>query len=758
MTTFSAIGQRTPLLEGKAKVTGRMRYLSDLQVPGMLCARLVTSLYAHARIVSVDTSQALAVPGVVAVLTAQDLPQFEPINRARLLLAHERVIFTGQPVALILAESEAAAQDALDGVLVEYERLPAAITIDEALAEDAPLVWPDGMPGESGEAAAHGADVGGEDALAKKQSNVASRTHFERGDTAAGFAEADVVIERHFTMSMVHQNPLETHACAVRIDPFTDEVTVWSSTQAPFHVRKQVADILGVMESHVRCVATPLGGAFGGKFVLYEPLVALAARAVGRPVRLTLNRYEELIATNPAPPGRIGVKLGAKKDGTFAALECEVVFNGGCYPGGPVGIAMLIMGSIYKTPNVKLEGLEVLSFTPSSGAYRAPGTPQGMFALESVVDDIARDLALDPLELRLRNAAHPGDLMIHGETWPVMGMTEVLKALQAHPAWQNRDAARTAGRGVGIAVGGWPGGIEPAAAACMLNRDGMLQVQLGSVDMSGTNTTFALLAAEAFGVSPNKVQIITGDTGSSIYNGAAGGSKTIYTVGPALIQAAEEARRQTLEIAAELMEAAPVDLEIVDGRVRVRGVPDRSVGLGEIAGKTMQFGGRYAPIFGTGRHANTARSPGFCAQLAEVTVDPDTGTVRVHKLVVVQDVGRALNPLAVEGQMIGGAIQGLGWALHERMVYDDYGQPLTASWLDYTVPHIQQAAESVEAVIVEVPSDHGPYGAKGVGEPPVTPTAGAIGDAIAEALGGVRLTDLPMTPARIWEALSDRQS
>jgi CO/xanthine dehydrogenase Mo-binding subunit len=281
----------------------------------------------------------------------------------------------------------------------------------------------------------------------------------------------------------------------------------------------------------------------------------------------------------------------------------------------------------------------------------------------------------------------------------------------------------------------------------------MLQVQLGSVDMSGTNTTFALLAAEAFGVSPNKVQIITGDTGSSIYNGAAGGSKVIYTVGPALIQAAEEARRQTLEIAAELMEAAPADLEIVDGRVRVRGVPDRSVGLGEIAGKTMQFGGRYAPIFGHGRHANTARSPGFCAQLAEVTVDPDTGNVCVHKLVVVQDVGRALNPLTVEGQMIGGAIQGLGWALHERMVYDDYGQPLTASWLDYTVPHIQQAAESVEAVIVEVPSDHGPYGAKGVGEPPVTPTAGAIGNAIADALG-VRLTDLPMTPARIWEALS----
>ncbi len=719
----------------------------------MLHARLVSSLHAHARIVGIDVSAALALPGVVAVLTAQDLPQFEPINRQRLLLARERVIFAGQPVALILAETEAAAQDALGHVLVDYEPLPAAITLDQALAADAPLVWPEGMPGESGEAAAHGADVGGDGASAARMSNVASRTHFERGDIAAGFAEAVVVVERHFTMPVVHQNPLETHGCAVQIDPFTDEVTVWSSTQAPFHVRKQVADILSILESNVRCISTPIGGAFGGKFVLYEPLVALAASIAGRPVRLILNRYEELIATNPAPAGRIHVKLGARKDGTLVALEGEVAFNSGCYPGGPAGIAMLIMGSIYTIAHVQLDGLDVLSFQPSSGAYRAPGTPQAMFALESVVDDIARHLQLDPLELRLHNASHPGDPMISGDPWPLMGMTEVLKALQAHPAWQNRAAARAAGRGVGIAIGGWPGGVEPAAAACMLNRDGMLHVQLGSVDMSGTNTTFALLAAEAFGVAPSKVKIITGDTATSIYNGAAGGSKVIYTVGPALIQAAREARQQTLEIAADLMEAAPADLEIVDGKVQVRGVPGRAVALSEIAGKTMQFGGRYPPIFGHGRSANIKRSPGFCAQLAEVEVDPETGIIQVHTLVVVQDVGRALNPLTVEGQMMGGATQGMGWALYETMVYDEYGQPLTASWLDYTMPHFQHAARSIEVVLVEVPSEHGPFGAKGVGEPPVTPTAAAIGNAIMDATG-LRLTDLPMTPQRIWGALS----
>jgi CO/xanthine dehydrogenase Mo-binding subunit len=656
-------------------------------------------------------------------------------------------------VALILAESEAAAQDAIDGVVVDYEPLPAAITLAEALADNAPLVWPEGMPGESEEAAAHGADVGGAEEAAPKRSNVANRSHFERGDIAAGFEAADVIVERTFTVSMVHQSPIETHACMVQIDPVTDEVTVWSNTQALFNLRENVADILGLRESEVRCIATPVGGGFGGKGILYEPLLALAVRIVGRPIRLILSRYEELVTTNPTPPGRIRIKLGAKKDGTLTALEGEIVYNSGCFPGSPVGISMLVTGSIYHIANVTLDGRDVLSFTQSVGAYRAPGIPQSMFALESVVDDVARKLELDPLELRLKNAAKPGDPMIHGAPWPKMGMTEVLQALQAHPAWQNRAEARAAGRGVGIAIGGWPGGTGPASAACMLNRDGVLQVQIGSVDISGVNTTFTMLAADAFGIAPDQVQITNGDTKTSIFGLNSGGSKITYTVGSAVIQAAEEARRQTLEIAAELMEADQADLEIADGRVQVKGVPDRAITLKEIAGKTMQFGGKFAPIFGQGRHVVKAQSPGFCAQLADVAVDRETGRVRVHNLVVVQDVGHALNPLLVQGQMMGGAAQGIGWALYENMVYDSYGQPVSASWMDYTVPHIHQVAQAIETVMVEVPSDYGPLGAKGVGEPPVTSTAGAIGNAIADAIG-VRLADMPMTPPRVLAALS----
>lgn len=751
-TPFSTIGQRVRLVEGESKVTGKIRFVADLKIAGMLSARLVTSPHAHARLLRIDTSAATALPGVVAVLTAQDLPVIAPTSRQRLLLARGRVIFVGQPVALILAESEAIAEDALEQVIIEYEPLRAAITLEEALAPNAPLVWPGGKPGESEEAAAHGADVGNQEKNETKPTNLANGTQFNQGDLATGFAEADVVIERTFTLSAVQQSPLETHGCAVQIDPYNDQVTVWSSTQAPFSVRQQVANILGIDESAVRCLATPVGGGFGGKGVLYEPLIALAVRLVGRPIRLILTRYEEMVATNPTPAGQIRVKLGAKSDGTFTGLDVEIAFNSGCYPGSPVGIGLLVSGSMYKVPHVQVKGLDVLSFKQSVGAYRAPGIPQSMFALEGVVDEMARALGRDPLELRLQNAAHPGDAMINGNPWPKMGMNEVLQALQAHPAWQGRENARAAGRGIGIAIGGWPGGTGPASAACKLERDGRLHIQVGSVDISGTNTGFTLLAAEAFGLAPDKITIASGDTNTPAFALNAGGSKITYTVGHAVVQAVTEARRQTLETVAQLLEVDAADLEIVDGKVQVKGSPTTAITLAEVASKTMQLSGKFAPIIGHGRHAVTAQSPGFCAQLAEVEVDPTTGFVQVHKLVVVQDVGRALNPAAIESQMIGGAMQGVGWALYEGMVYDEQGQPLTASWMDYNVPNFTQAVGLIEPVLVEVPSDYGPFGAKGVGEPPVTSTAAAIANAIRDAVG-VRLTALPMTAPRVKAAL-----
>lgn len=751
MTTYKSIGRSLPLHDGRAKTMGATRYATDVARPDMVHGRLVLSPYPHAKILGIDKTAALAQPGVVAVLTAQDMPPIPPKNRFSLLLARDRVLFTGQPVALVLAETEAAAGDGAQLVEVNYEPLPAAVTIEQALAADAPLVWPSGLPGDTGEAGAHGANLG-EGSKEKRPGNVSRRRSFERGDVAAGFAEAAVIVERSFTCQRLHQSYLEPHATVAEYDPVTNGLTVWTSTQAQFWLREELAKIMGMMESDVRVVGMAVGGAFGGKFVLYEPLVALAAREVGRPVRLVLSRLEEMLAGNPAPSAHIWVKLGARQDGTFTALEAEMVYEVGCFP-NPHDIGAFLASSYYQIPNLDVRYVEVMTFKTSVGAYRAPGTPQATFALESVVDEIAGRLAIDPFTLRLKNVSEPGSMMANGKPWASMGTRQVLEAMREQPAWQQREAARAAGRGVGVALGGWPGGAEPAAATCALNRDGLLHVQVGSIDLTGTMNGFKLMAAEAFGIEPDRVKIVQEDTDNAPFSGASGGSKITYTMGPAIIQAAKEARAQTLQIAADVFEADVADLEIVDGMVQVRGVPDKAITLAEIARKTMGFDGRYPPIVAHGRHYTGAAAPGFCAQLAEVSVDRETGGVQVHRLVVVQDVGQAINPDGAAGQLMGGATQGLGMALYEGMVHDEGGQLLTGTWMEYAIPHAEQVAPVIETVFVEVPSAEGPFGARGVGEPPIIPTAAAIANAIADATG-CRPADLPMSAPSILALLN----
>ena len=753
MTSFKAIGQSRPLIDGRAKVTGATRFTADMNLPGLLHARFVASLHAHANIRAIEASRAMAIPGVVAVLTSKDMPDIAPSSRSRLLLARGRAIFVGQPVAMVLATSEAAAEDGAGQVVVDYEPLPAAMTIDEALAENAPLVWPEGVPSGTGSGGAHGADSGGGHKAEQKRNNIANQKAYKRGDVTAGFAEADIILERTFTTPMVHQSAVEPHSIMAEPNPITGGVTVWASTQDQFGVRKEVARVLGLSESDVRVVGVAVGGGFGGKNGLYEPLVAAAAQAVDRPVRLTLTRMEEMAAANPAPPARLHLRLGAKREGTLTALSAEVHLDDGCYSFDLAGFLASMVGSFYRVPNFDLRGTDVLTFKSSVGPYRAPGAPSVIFALDSMMDELAQKLSRDPIELRLQNAARSGDLMADDDPWPSIGMVAVLEALRQHPAWQTRDRVRVGGRGVGVAVGGWPGGTEPAAAACKLNRDGLIQIHVGSIDLNGTATGFTLMAAEAFGIAPEKVRVVVSDTDTAPYSGASAGSKVTYTTGAAVVMAAQEARRQVLAIAAEELEAAVEDLEIVDGAVQVRGVPGRAIKLSDIARKTMQFSGKYAPVYGQGRVAQTETAPAFSAQLAEVEVDGETGEVRLHKLIVVQDVGRAINPLAIRGQMMGGATQGIGWALYEQMVYDVNGQLLTGSWMDYAIPNIVQAPIVAETIIVEVPSENGPYGARGVGEAPVVPTAAAIANAIADAAGGARLTDLPMTAPRVLAAL-----
>lgn len=759
MAIDTVLGSRVRRIDSGDKLTGVARFAADLQLPGMLHARLVFSPYARARITGIETRAALGVPGVVAVVTGADLRGLikAPVNsRGRDLLADGEVRFYGQPVAAVLAESAAAAEDGRALVEVEYEPQEAVLDPIAAMQPDAPSVWPNGLPGESAEAQMHATieKTGEEEEPAPK--NVASTVHYEGGDLERGFAEADVILERTFRTSVVHQGYLEPHATIASLDPLGN-LTIWTSTQALFYSRSEVAQLLGLPEARVKVVPMPVGGGFGGKVVLLETLAAALALVVKRPVALVYTRMDEFLSSTPAPQSQIELKVGARRDGTLTALDARIVFDAGLYPGAPTSVAALVVGGYYPAPNFRIRGFEVLTNKTPQGAYRAPGAVQATFALESMMDDLAAALELDPIELRLKNCADEGDRLPSGVPWPRIGLRACLERLREHPLWQQRQTLRRRAdgtlEGVGIAAGGWLGGIQPASAVCRLEADGTLNVVVGSVDIAGTNTGLALMAAEALGIRPEQVRIVNADSDAAPYAGMSGGSKITLTVGAAVLKAAEDARRQILAIASDQLEASPDDLEIVDGRVQVKGVPERSVTLAKLAQASMAFGGKYEPVFGRGQSAINQRAPGFAAHLAHVRIDPETGKVEVLDYVAVQDVGKAINPAGIADQIMGGVMQGIGWALYERLAYDESGQIVTASLLDYTLPGIHQAPRSIEPIIIEVPSQSGPLGVRGVGEPPVVPAPAAVANAIRDA-SGVRLTDLPMTPERVVRALN----
>ncbi len=750
------VGRPTKRIEGLEKVTGAAKYTEDLYLPGMLHARLVLSPHPHARVVRLPKDEALTVPGVVAVITEADLPE----GVSSQIMAGEEARYTGQPVAAVLAETEAAAVDGADRLTaaVEYEVLPAVLTPDEAVRDGAPLVVEEME--EDKEGAAH-ATVSAGAAKEKQPRNVANRYHFTRGDIAQGIREADAVVERTYTTSRLHQAYMEPHATIAAPDPVTGTVTVYTSTQGQFYVRNETAEALGISQQHVRVVPMTVGGGFGGKILLLEPLAAALALMRRRPVRVVLTRRDDFLLGNPGPECEIWLKSGARRDGTLTALQARMVFDSGASPGAPASIAAILLGGYYKVPNLDIESLEVLTHKPPNGAYRAPGAPQASFAIESQMNIMAEQLGLDPVEFRLRNASDTGDPMPNGRPWQKLGFRSVLETLRDHPKWKQRERGEgpstelRAGIGYGVAVGGWPGGVESAAACVRANTDGTFQVVVGAVDITGVATSLRLIAAEILGVDPDLVRVVTADTDHAPYAGMSGGSKTTYTVGTAVKLAAEDARKQMLAIAASEMEARADDLEIVDGTVHVKGTPQRALPLRDILKKSMAFGARYAPVFGNGSIASPKPSPGFAAHLAKVRVDRETGHVRLLDYVVIQDVGFPINPAAVEGQMRGGAVQGIGWGLLEAMVYDEQGNLLNGTFADYPVPKALDVPP-MEIVMVQVPSDTGPFGAKGVGEPPVIPGGAAIANAIADATG-VRLTSLPITPQKLLAALQMRE-
>ena len=756
MTDSVAIGSRLERAEGRDKVTGRATYVADVKLPGMLHAKLLRSPYAHARIRSINIEKARALPGVRCVLTADDLGDVlerEPSSRARAILAAGRVRFQGQPVAAVAADDVHTAEEALDLIEVDYEVLPAAIDPVEAMKDGAPQVREHAVETDNAEALAHGSIATGEVKEASdRPTNITSRVHFHRGDVDRGFSESDVIIEHTYHIGHVHQGYMEPRATIVTWDT-QDRLTVHVSAQGQFAMRSELSAILGLPESKIKVVPMEIGGGFGAKIQpIIEPVTALLARKTRRPVKLVQTRTEELIAATPAPETIVELKTGAKKDGTLTALKARVIMDSGCFPGGPLNNVCMLVAGLYKFQNFDVEGVEVLTHKPSQAAYRAPGAPHGTFAIESQMDALARALGLDRMEFRLRHCIQDGDLMPHGRPWPMNGMRQVLEAIASHPAWKDRKSAPN--RGVGFAVGGWMGGLQSASASVRMNPDGSITVITGAIDLTGTNTALRQIAAEELGVSAQDIAIQTADTDTAPYAGTSAGSKIIYTVGSAVKAAAADARRQILEIASQELEAAPADLEIANGKVRVKGAPDRSVSLATIGKESTRFGGHYEAVFGRGSIVATRQSPGFSGQLAEVEVDPETGSVTILKYICVQDVGKAINPTLVEGQMQGGSVQGIGIALSEQLVYGEDGRLLNPSLLDYRKMTAIDLPK-IETVIVEVPTPDGPYGAKGAGEPPIVPGPAALANAIRDATG-CDFPDLPITPDKIVEALRHR--
>jgi CO/xanthine dehydrogenase Mo-binding subunit len=746
--TGSQLGLRRPRTDGRAKVTGTTRYAGDLPVPGLLHARIVPSIYAHARIRGIDRSAALGVPGVVAVLAAGDLPvagvgpqrRFEP-------LAIDEVVYAGQPVALVVAETEEVAEDAAALVHIDEEPLPPVVDLLAALEPGAPPARVHVREGAESPPAFEADDPSAE----RFSGNVLGRSRDQRGDPDESFAACDVVVEGSFRTPWAYQAYMEPHVAIAWVEP-DGTLAVTASTQALFTTRNNLAAVFGLPTAKVRVTAAPIGGGFGSKQTVIEPLVAGAALALRAPVRLVLTRQEDFASTKPAQATVAELRIGATSDGRLLGLQARVVYDTGAYPESSMHTysAPLVTGP-YRWSAYDVEAIGVRTNRFAVGNYRAPTGPQLTHALETLVDEIAVRLNIDPVDLRLANLVAEGDPTASGETWPRIAAAECLDEMRSHRIWTERTGL-PAGEGIGLALGVWEGTMEPSAATCRLEPDGTLTVITGVVDISGVNGGFEAIAAEAFGVAREAVTITTADTATAPPAPGSSGSAITYGAGLAVQQAAVDARDQFLRLAAELFEIKPDDLELVDGRVQPRGAPDVARTVADIAGELSE--GWSAPVEGHASTAHKVVAPSVAGHLAHVRVDVETGRVDLLDYAVIQDVGRALDPSLVEDQMLGAAVQSIGRATHEVLIHDEHGQLLTGTFLDYAIPRAAQMPP-IDTVIVEVPAPEGPFGAKGIGEASMLAGPAAIANAIAAA-AGVRLQDLPITANRVWAALRER--
>ena len=750
--TFRCVGTRPIRHDGVDKVTGRANYGADSSMPGMLHGAVLRSPHAHARIVSVDTREAEAMPGVKAVITGRDLPRTTAkigLGEAALdlhdlsenVLARGKALYHGHAIAAVAATSPELALEAAGRIKVVYDRLEPAMSIDRAIAPDAPIL--DEALVTKGQPAPGAASP----------TNIAARLEFRRGDVQAGFADADVLIEREFRTPTVHQGYIEPHACVARVGE-DGRTTVWCTTQGPFIVRDQCAGIHGMDAAHNKVIPTEIGGGFGGKIVAYlEPLAIALSRRADRPVKMVMSRDEVFRATGPTSGSKIRVKLGAKRDGTLVAASVSLWYEAGAYRGSPAGAGAMCALAAYRIPHFFIEAYDVLVNKPKVAAYRAPGSPMASFAVESVVDDVARQLGVDPIDLRLRNANAEGDPAPYGPTYGPIGLRQILEAAQSHPHWK---APLGPNQGRGIACGFWFNAGMNSSATVTLDGDGSAAVVTGNPDIGGSRASQALMVAEELGIPVERVRPIVADTDSSGYTDVTGGSRVCYATGMAVIGAARDVRDQLRARAAKVWNLSS-DLADEIRWENGRAIPPVTPGhprlepltIGQLAAAMAQTGG---PIIGRASLNAPMAGPGFGAHICDLEVDRETGRTTVVRYTAFQDVGRAVHPSYVEGQMQGGAAQGIGWALNEEYVYDADGVMQNAGFLDYRMP-VASDLPMIETVMIEVPNPLHPYGVRGVGEVPIVPPLAAVANAMRDAIG-VRFTDLPLSPPRVLAALA----
>ena len=618
-----------------------------------------------------------------------------------------------------------------------------------AVNSEGPVIWPDGIPeSEVDLAADHGAEEADKKNKHGSPSNVNQQDVYKRGDTQKGFLEADVIVERTYRTSFVHQSYLEPQICVVKPE-MDGGLCVHTSTQGPRSVRNEVARLMSLPLRKVNVVPMAVGGGFGGKHGLVEPLVASVAQALNRPVRLELTRGEDFMTGMPSPACLVQLKTGATKEGHFCALESRILMDNGIFASPWGNLLANLLGSTYHVPHVRVEYLEVNTNKPMGGPYRAPSAPLSAFVLEANVDLMVRELGLDPIEFRCRNASRTGDPMITGKPWPNVNIRSCLEKLRNHPFYA--ESVKKENIGSGFALGIWPCNVSPAGANCRILEDGTVQLFLGTSDISGVHTGFAQVVAEVLDVPLETIEVVQQDTHSGPVAPVSGGSMVSYSVIGAIREASLEVRDRLLKLAANHFEANIQDLELQQGKVRVTGVPSQSVSVSQLVKWSETSRKGEGPVMGSGSCSLPDNAPAPSVHWVQVKVDPDTGQVTPLKYLAIQDVGFALNPMLVEGQIHGGVAQGLGWGLREGMEFDDQGLLLNPSFMDYALFRAYEVPP-LEIILVQEPSTHGPYGIRGVGEPPIVPGAAALASAVEDAVG-VRISELPIRPQTLWEAM-----